>query len=152
MSFTHILFDLDGTTLQSPAGRWQLPEIRPTASNPDGYSEEILDRFIGPPLQDGFKNLFGLNERNTELAVEHFRTYFGEKGLYENEPYPGVLELLEDALSKETCICGGFETREICPTNHASFEFDRYLDGLIGAEYGKHSGKGQLYREQLLQQ
>ena len=119
----------------------------------DGYSEEILDRFIGPPLQDGFKNLFGLNERNTELAVEHFRTYFGEKGLYENEPYSGVLELLEELhfAGKHVFVVTS-KLEKFAKLIMRHFEFDRYLDGLIGAEYsGKHSGKGQLI-EQLLEQ
>ena len=153
MSFTHILFDLDGTLTNPRLGIGNSLKYALRQMQLDGYSEEILDRFIGPPLQDGFKNLFGLNERNTELAVEHFRTYFGEKGLYENEPYPGVLELLEElhfAGKHVFVVTSKLEKYAQLIMRH--FEFDRYLDGLIGAEYsGKHSGKGQLI-EQLLEQ
>ena len=62
----------------------------------NGYSEELLEKFIGPPLQWGFRNLLGMNERNTKLAVEYFREYYGENGWHENIPYPGISEMLEE--------------------------------------------------------
>ena len=144
--FTHILFDLDGTLTNPRLGIGNSLKYALRQMQIDGYSDAILERFVGPPLQDGFKNLFGLNERNTQLAVEHFRTYFGEKGLYENEPYAGINELLEE-LSRSGkhiyVVTSKLEKYAQMIIRH--FEFDRYLDGLIGAEAsGAHSGKGQL--------
>lgn len=145
-NFTHIIFDLDGTLTNPRLGignslRYALHQMQI-----DGYNDEILDRFVGPPLQEGFKNLFGLNERNTELAVEHFRTYFGDKGLYENEPYPGIPELLETLYFSGKLVyvvTSKLEKYSKMIVRH--FEFDRYIVDLIGAEYtGKHSGKAQL--------
>jgi phosphoglycolate phosphatase len=112
----------------------------------DGYSDEILERFIGPPLQEGFKMHFGLNEQLTTLAVEHFRTYFGDRGWRENEPYDGILELLEElhlAGKKVFLVTSKLEKYATMIVRH--FGFDRYLDDLQGAEYsGKHSSKGEL--------
>lgn len=146
MSFTHILFDLDGTLTNPRLGIGNSLRYALRQMQIDGYSEEILDRFIGPPLQDGFKNVFGLNERNTDLAVEHFRTYFGDKGLYENDPYPGISELLEELhLSGKHIYVVTSKLEKYAKMIVQHFEFDRYLDDLVGAEYtGKHSGKGQL--------
>ncbi len=146
MSFTHILFDLDGTLTNPRLGIGNSLRYALRQMQIDGYSEEILDRFIGPPLQDGFKNVFGLNERNTDLAVEHFRTYFGDKGLYENDPYPGISELLEELhLSGKHIYVVTSKLEKYAKMIVQHFEFDLYLDDLVGAEYtGKHSGKGQL--------
>ncbi len=146
MSFTHILFDLDGTLTNPRLGIGNSLRYALRQMQIDGYNEEILDRFIGPPLQDGFKNVFGLNERNTDLAVEHFRTYFGDKGLYENDPYPGISELLEELnLSGKHIYVVTSKLEKYAKMIVQHFEFDRYLDDLVGAEYtGKHSGKGQL--------
>jgi phosphoglycolate phosphatase len=147
--FSHVLFDLDGTLTNPRLGIGNSLKYSLGQMQIDGYSDEMLERFVGPPLQDGFKNLFGLNERNTMLAVEHFRNYFGEKGLYENEPYPGISELLE-----ELHFCGKhvyvvtskLEKYSRMIIRH--FGFDRYIDDLVGAEAtGKHSGKGQLICE-----
>lgn len=146
MSFTHLLFDLDGTLTNPRLGignslRYSLRQLKI-----DGYSPEILEQFIGPPLQVGFKSLFGLNERNTNLAVEHFRTYFGEKGLYENVPYGGISELLKELhLSGKRVYVVTSKLEKYAQMIIRHFEFDRYIDDLQGAEYtGNHSGKGQL--------
>ncbi len=151
--FTHILFDLDGTLTNPRQGIGNSLKYALRQMQIDGYSDEILERFVGPPLQDGFKNLFGMNDRQIVLAVEHFRTYFGEKGLFENEPYPGIAELLEELHftgKKVYLVTSKLEKYAWMIVRH--FEFDRYIDGLIGAEpTGKHSGKGQLIA-QLMEQ
>jgi phosphoglycolate phosphatase len=147
--YTHILFDLDGTLTNPRQGIGNSLKYALRQMQIDGYSDEILERFVGPPLQEGFKNLFGLNERNTQLAVEHFRTYFGEKGLYENEPYAGITELLETLYlsgKKLYVVTSKLEKYSKLIIRH--FGFDRYLEDLIGAEAsGKHSGKDQLIAE-----
>jgi phosphoglycolate phosphatase len=109
----------------------------------EGYSKEILQKFIGPPLQWGFSNLFGMNEKNTALAVEHFRHYFGEKGLFENEPYSGILEMLEklDIEGKKLYIATSkLEKYALRISEH--FGFDKYIIALQGAGYDeKHASK-----------
>ncbi len=149
MPFTHLLFDLDGTLTNPRLGIGNSLKYALYQMQIDGYSDEILERFVGPPLQDGFKNLFGLNERNTNLAVEHFRTYFGEKGLYENEPYSGISELMEELhLSGRRIYVVTSKLEKYAKMIIRHFEFDRYIDDLQGAEAsGKHSGKGQLIGE-----
>lgn len=146
MNFNHILFDLDGTLTNPRLGIGNSLKYALREMQLDGYSDEILERFVGPPLQEGFKNLFGLNERNAQLATEHFRTYFGDKGLYENEPYAGISELLEElhfSGKKVYVVTSKLEKYAKMIVRH--FGFDRYIDDLQGAEAtGKHSGKGRL--------
>ena len=79
--FSHIIFDLDGTLTDNTLGIGNSLKYALEQMQIENYSEEILGQFIGPPLQWGFKNLFGMNERNTELAVGYFREYYQEKGL-----------------------------------------------------------------------
>jgi phosphoglycolate phosphatase len=144
--FTHILFDLDGTLTDPRLGIGNSLKYALQQMQLDGYSDQILEKFVGPPLQDGFKNLFGLNDRNTQLAVEHFRVYFGEKGLFENEPYPGILELIEELhFSGRKIFVATSKLEKYAWMIIRHFGFDRYIDDLVGAEQtGKHSGKGPL--------
>ncbi|MBL7969909.1 MAG: HAD hydrolase-like protein [Prolixibacteraceae bacterium] len=146
MSFTHILFDLDGTLIDSRQGIGNSLRYALRQMHIDGYSEEIRDQFIGPPLQDGFKRLFGLNDRHTEQAVEHFRAYFGEKGWCENEAYHGISELLEELhLSGKRVYVATSKYEKYAQMIVRHLEFDRYIDDLIGAEQsGKQSSKGEL--------
>lgn len=145
-SFSHILFDLDGTLTNPRLGIGNSLRYALRQMQIDGYSDEILSQFIGPPLQVGFKTLFGMNENHTVLAVEHFRHYFGDKGLYENEPYEGISELLEELhLSGKRIYVVTSKLEKYAQMIIRHFGFDRYIDDLQGAEYsGNHSGKGQL--------
>lgn len=149
--FTHILFDLDGTLTDPRLGIGNSLKYALRQMHIDGYSDEILEKFVGPPLQHGFKTLFGLNERHTNLAVEHFRTYFGTKGMYENEPYQGIKELLEELhLSGKRVYVVTSKLEKFAKIIVQHFGFDKYIDDLQGAEAtGEHSGKGQLITELL---
>jgi phosphoglycolate phosphatase len=144
--FTHILFDLDGTLTNPRQGIGNSLKYALNQMQIDGYSDEILERFVGPPLQEGFKNLFGLNEEDANVAVKHFRVYFGEKGLYENESYMGITELLQElhrSGKKIFVVTSKLEKYAQMIMRH--FGFDKYINDLQGAEAtGKHSGKGQL--------
>lgn len=134
--FTHIIFDLDGTLTDNTQGISNSIKYALNQMQIDGYSDEILKQFIGPPLQWGFKNLFGMNERNTKLAVEYFREYYGEKGLTENSPYSGIFEMLEElnAQGKKMYIATSkLEKYALRIMQH--FEFDKYIIQLNGADY-----------------
>lgn len=136
-NFSHIIFDLDGTLTDNTQGIRNSLKFALEQMQIDGFSEEILEHFIGPPLQWGFSKLFGLNERNTKLAVEHFRDYYSVKGLYENEPYPGISEMLEElhfAGIKMYIATSKLEKYAQKIIEH--FEFDKYILQLKGADYG----------------
>ncbi len=95
-NFTHIIFDLDGTLTDNTQGIKNSLKYALEQMQIDGFSEDIMDKFIGPPLQWGFSNLFGMNERNTKLAVEYFREYYGENGWHQNDPYDGIVEMMAE--------------------------------------------------------
>ena len=51
--------------------------------------------FIGPPLKDSFMEYYGFEEKKAQEAVWKYREYFSEKGIFENEVYQGIPQLLE---------------------------------------------------------
>ena len=75
-NFSHIIFDLDGTLTDNTQGIKNSLKYALQQMQVFDFNEELLDQFIGPPLQWGFKTLFGFNERNTKLAVEYFREFY----------------------------------------------------------------------------
>ena len=48
---------------------------------------------MGPPLRESFPR-FGVPEDQVETAVEIYRSRYNPIGIYENEVYPGVREML----------------------------------------------------------
>lgn len=93
--FKYILFDLDGTVTDSAEGitnsvKYAL--IKSGAEIPD-YS--VLKKFIGPPLINGFQDFCGFDKRTAVKAVEYYREYYREKGIFENSVYGGIVPLFE---------------------------------------------------------
>ncbi|GET21685.1 HAD family hydrolase [Prolixibacter denitrificans] len=94
MSFRNILFDLDGTLTDPKEGIFNSILYALREMNIEAPEEETLLSFIGPPLHDSFKHHFSLTDEEADEAVELYRVYFPEKGMYENELYEGIPELL----------------------------------------------------------
>lgn len=95
-----VLFDLDGTLTDPGEGITRSVEYALRA-----YGIEVKDRrelypFIGPPLADSFSRFYGFSEAEAKRAVEKYREYYRDRGIFENRVYNGIPELL-DALKKE---------------------------------------------------
>lgn len=141
--FTHIIFDLDGTLTDPRQGIRNSISYALGKMHMDDFSEDHLERFIGPSLQWGFSNIFGMNEKNTALAVDYFREYFGERGLYENEPYPGIYDMLEKLRQEgKKMYIASSKLEKYVHRIIEHFEFDRYITMIKGADYsGEKSSK-----------
>jgi phosphoglycolate phosphatase len=100
MSYDVILFDLDGTLTDSAEGIVNSVIHALEAKGIPYSSKQELRRFVGPPLKDSFREYCKFSEEEATDAVRIFREYFTEKGIYENEVYGGIHEMLY-ALSKE---------------------------------------------------
>ena len=93
VSYSLILFDLDGTLTDSGVGIANSVAHALAALGMEPLTGLTLRGFIGPPLQQSFAAL-GLSRVDVRKAVESYRDYFLDTGLYQNEPYEGVDALL----------------------------------------------------------
>ena len=94
MAFDTILFDLDGTLTDSGPGIMNGVEYAVREMGLAPHPKEFYRRFIGPPLQWSFRHYCGLDEAGARRAVETYRVYYSDKGIWENAPYPGIPDLL----------------------------------------------------------
>jgi phosphoglycolate phosphatase len=89
-----LLFDLDGPLTDSGPGI-----IRAVRHALERLGERVPDRleaFVGPPLLESFRTRCGLDEERARMAVGAYREYYAVRGLFENEVYPGIPELLAE--------------------------------------------------------
>lgn len=92
--YTHILFDLDGTITDPAEG---ITTCVRHALHCQGIEEENyqnLCRMIGPPLAEGFRDFYDMDEEHAWQAVRDFRELFAKIGVEKNIPYPGMKEAL----------------------------------------------------------
>src|SRR5512133_252324 len=94
-SYQHIIFDLDGTLSDSREGIYNSYKQTFQTIGLKDPGIEKLKTLIGPTLQKGFYDVFGLEGKENDKAVEVFREYYASKGLYENTLYDGIKDLLE---------------------------------------------------------
>jgi len=89
-----IFFDLDGTLTDPSVGITNSVMYALRSYGIEENDREKLYPFIGPPLVDSFGKYYGFPEEKGREATFRFQEYFSQKGLYENEVYEGIPEML----------------------------------------------------------
>lgn len=90
-----LLFDLDGTLTDPGVGITNSVMYALKFFGIIEHDREKLYPFIGPPLLDSFMEFYGFDEQKAEQAVARYREYYRETGIYENQVYDGIPELLK---------------------------------------------------------
>lgn len=88
-----VLFDLDGTISDNSAGILACLEHALAEMGHPVPDAATLRATIGPPLRDAFAHC-GVPEAQLDEAVERYRARYHDTGWSENDPYPGVIELI----------------------------------------------------------
>src|SRR5262245_55585387 len=90
-----LLFDLDGTLTDSKPGIVRCLRFAVERLGLPCPADDVLATFIGPPLRHAFSALLTTEDpARLEEAVRLYRQEFGDKGLFENQVYEGVPEML----------------------------------------------------------
>lgn len=90
----YLLFDLDGTLTDPMVGitssvQYALEKFGIHVR----YLKELIP-FIGPPLAESFRKFYGFSKEDAERAIQYYREYYAPKGIFENEVYEGIPEML----------------------------------------------------------
>lgn len=132
--YQYILFDLDGTLTDPGLGITNSVMYALKKFNIEVDERASLYKFIGPPLQGSFQNFYGFSEEESALAVEYYREYFRDRGLYENEVYEGIPELLSDLKKQgKKLILATSKPEEFAKEILRYFDLAKYFDFVAGA-------------------
>ncbi len=94
--FDYVLFDLDGTIMESAPGVTKC--VQHALATVAGVHEPDLNKlltFMGPPLNTEFKRVYGFDDETIEKLVDAYRERYAKDGIFECEPYPGIVEMLK---------------------------------------------------------
>lgn len=90
-----LFFDLDGTLSDPSEGITRSVQYALECLGRPYPPKSELVRFIGPPLRWTFPRLLGTDDRDLiETAIDYYRRRYENVGLFENEVFPGIPELL----------------------------------------------------------
>ena len=89
-----VFFDLDGTLTDSRPGITAGMAYALTALGRPTAPAEVSDDVIGPPLYDSFRGIYGLDDATAREGVRLYREYYGREGLFVNDVYAGIDDML----------------------------------------------------------
>lgn len=147
-----ILFDLDGTLTDSGEGIINCAILALEHFGCPVPSREEMRTFVGPPLHESFIR-HGVPEDKAEEAIKVYRSRYIPIGAYENTPYPGIRELLEQlkaAGHKLYVATSKPEEMSIKILQH--FDLAKYFDQICGATMDTSRSSKEAVIAYLLQQ
>lgn len=147
-----ILFDLDGTLTDSGEGI-----INCAALALEHFGLPIPDRetmrvFVGPPLHETFIK-FGVPEDKTDEAITVYRSRYIPIGKFENTPYPGIREMLEQLVAQGHRLFVATskpETTSVEILEH--FDLAKYFTQICGATSDRSRSSKEAVIAYLLEQ
>jgi phosphoglycolate phosphatase len=89
-----VLFDLDGTLVDSTPGIWASVRVAAAELGLPEPTPAQLTQMVGPPLQDGFALVLGVPEDDVPRAVAAYRAHYSAGALLDVDVYDGIPELL----------------------------------------------------------
>ncbi|MDD4797618.1 MAG: HAD hydrolase-like protein, partial [Eubacteriales bacterium] len=95
MKYQAVLFDLDGTLVNSEPGIWQSVLYATRALGLPDPPADVLHAFFGPPLLYSFETTLGLTLEKAQQAVELYRADYAQSGVYNSCLFGGVKQMLD---------------------------------------------------------
>lgn len=130
----YILFDLDGTLVDTSAGILQSIKLALDELGVSNINTNDMKCFIGPPLKAGFMEHCGMNLEQASNATKVFRKYYNESGKFVCEPYPQIVQVLESLKQKGYMLAVATSKPTVFAIDilkHLNME--QYFDAIVGS-------------------
>ena len=149
--YQYIFFDLDGTLTDPREGITKSVQY---ALGHMGIEETDLTKllpFIGPPLLESFQEYYDFTEGEARKAVEYYREYFSETGVFENLLFDGVKELLTSLKAHGKVVAIASSKPEVFVRMILEhFGVEQYFDYICGGSMDESRLKKEEVIEELL--
>lgn len=132
--YKYIFFDLDGTLTNSGEGIIRSLEYAFDELGLQRPDSETISKFIGPPLTVSFHEYMHYDDETTEKAIAKYRERYNIKGIFENHPYNGIHELLDELKNKDYNLAVATTKPEYMAkrvTDH--YDLTKYFETVSGA-------------------
>lgn len=147
-----ILFDLDGTLTDSGEEITRSVQYALEKIGKPEPERQKLNIFVGPPLLEQFQEYAAIDKETAKKAVEYYRERYAPVGIYENELYPGILEMLEELKARGYRLgVASSKPENFVNTVLEHFHMTSYFDQIVGSKPdGGRTDKTAVIEEALL--
>lgn len=150
MSYKYVIFDLDGTLLDTSVGIFKSIDYTICKLGLLNLPQNIKESFIGPPIYDSFRKYYQLDTETCRQATEIFRNIYKDKFLLEAIPYEGIFEMLTELKQQNSKMAVATNKRHDYATKLLKFfEFDKYFDFMFGSDPDNRLKKSDIICECL---
>lgn len=131
-----LFFDLDGTLTDPGLGITNAVMYSMEKYGMDIPPRQELYKFIGPPLTWSYQTYFGFSEEKSIEAVKFYREHYSVIGLFENEVYPGIPELLQKLRAAgKTLVVATSKPEKFAVQILEHFGLEGYFHHICGASF-----------------
>lgn len=140
MKIRYALFDLDGTLTASAPGITRSVQYALSKLGIEEPDLAKLEDFVGPPLSYSFDRHYHLSESDIVKAVEYFRERYAVTGIFENDLYPGIDEMMMEAsrCGVHTAVASS-KPEEHVLTVLKHFNISQYFDVICGSKFEREA-------------
>ena len=146
MKYKYVLFDLDGTLTDPVEGITNSIIYALKKYNIEISGREELYKFIGPPLLESFEKYYGFSKEEAKKALEYYREYYKDKGIFENLVYDGCEDLLKELKDKGLLLIVATSNPEVFAKKILEyFDIAKYFTFIAGSNLdGSRVKKGEV--------
>ena len=144
--YDYYLFDFDGTLCDTTEGIFNSVIYSLKCFGIEETDMEKLHFFVGPPLFESYKTLYGVTDEEAKYLIEKYRERYRVKAAEESRLYDGIREMLQKLKAKGNKIAIASSKPEIFVKEISDYHnISQYYD-FISAEKlsNNHSSKAQL--------
>ena len=150
-TYNIFFFFLDGTLTYSSLGIANSVIYALKKFGIEETDRRKLYSFIGPPLTVSFEKYCGFSKEETERAVEYYREYYRDRGIFENHVYDGMEEVLKELKNQgRTLVVATSKPEPFARQIIEHFRLAQYFDYVAGMELdGRRATKAEVIRYAL---
>lgn len=133
----YILFDLDGTVIDSVEGIYNGLRYTYKKLNMEVPTDEFFHQFVGPSVVATFKTLYNLDDNEAQRWYSIYREYYSTKGLLECSLYKGIKKLILKLKEQDKYIAlATKKPEEFAKIMLRNLEIESLFDVICGSKKG----------------